>query len=159
MPPIEHGAPQVEAVLEEKHVCGQRQVEALLALKRVTVERAKHGPAEGCDNAIGGYCGVQLRVGFTVEGWFVVREVQIDVVDFVELKGRKGRGREMFDNADNYGVRGVRLRGQREPDPAAGNGRGRSILELELIGGCGGIENVWELAEALTSKTRGVTVT
>ena len=71
----------------------QAALEALLAFDGVTVVREKNRFAEGCDNApIGGYCDLQLQVGFTVEGRFVLGEVQVNIEEFVRLKSREHGG-------------------------------------------------------------------
>ena len=139
----------------------QAALEALLAFEGVTVVRARNRFAEGCDNGpIGGYCDLQLQVGFAVEGRFVLGEVQINVAAFVELKGREGGGHEIFDYArtimayeeSTYKYQG-KWSAQLRDMVAAG-----SILELDLEQGCQGIENVRELAKALQSETCRVTV-
>ena len=139
----------------------QAALEALLAFEGVTVVRAKNRFAEGCDNSpIGGYCDLQLQVGFAVEGRFVLGEVQINVAAFVELKNRPDGGHSIFDYArtimayeeSTYKYLGTWSAQLRDMVVAG------SILELDLSAGCKGIENVRGLAEALQSKTCRVMV-
>ena len=71
-------------------------------------------------------------------------EVQINVKEFVELKGRKGGGHEVFDFARTimaYDPSTFKYKGELSERVLGMIGAG-SILELDLETQCYGIENV-----------------
>ena len=82
-------------------------------------------------------------------------EVQINVKEFVELKGRKGGGHEVFDFARTimaYDPSTFKYNGELSERVFGMIGAG-SILELDLRGQCSGIEKVRALAAQLELPT------
>ena len=82
-------------------------------------------------------------------------EVQINVKEFVELKGRKGGGHEVFDFARTimaYDPSTFQYNGELSERVLGMIGAG-SILELNLGEQCKGIEKVQTLAKQLELPT------